>query len=166
MVEDFIRSKGLLTLGSRLRRIGERLQAETQQVMAEHGVPLQAGQYPILAALDENGPLSIGALANALGVSQPGITRSVGQLARQGIVTVERSDADQRTRMVALTDTGRQWVEHGRTVVWPLIEACVAELAAGQSGPLLAQLDHLEQGLAETSFAQRIAASQGVRSHG
>lgn len=166
MVDDIVRTKGHLALGSRLRRIGERLQAETQQVMNDHGVPIQAGQYPILAALDENGPLSVGALASALGVSQPGITRSVGQLARQGVVTVERSDADQRAKVVDLTDAGRHWVEHGRRVVWPLIEVCVAELTAGQSGPLLDQLDHLEQGLAETSFAQRIAASNGAQNHG
>lgn len=166
MVEDIVRRKGHLTLGSRLRRIGEQLQAETQSVMAAHGVPIQASQYPIIAAIDENGPLSIGDLAEALGVSQPGITRSVGQLASQGVVTVRRGRKDQRTRLVDLTDLGWDLVRQGRAEVWPQIESCVASMLAGRSGPLLDQLDHLEDALRQASFTQRIAASGKDRDDG
>ncbi|MGO7161526.1 transcriptional regulator, partial [Rhizobium johnstonii] len=35
MVEDVVRTLGFLCMGSRLRRIGERLQADTQQVIDE-----------------------------------------------------------------------------------------------------------------------------------
>ena len=166
MVDDIVRRKGYLTLGSRLRRIGERLQAETQRLMAEHEVPIQASHYPTLAALDENGPLSINELADALGVSQPGVTRSVGLLAKQGIVTVRRGKTDQRTRLVSLTDRGREIVGHGRRIVWPQVEACVAEIVADQSGALLDQLDRLEAALDEASFVQRAARSPGSRDNG
>ncbi len=96
MVEDFVRRKGYLTLGTRLKRIGDRLQADVQQLIDAEGGTVQTGQYPLLAAIDELGHLTIGELADALGVSQPGITRSVGQLAKQGIVTVARGQEDQR----------------------------------------------------------------------
>lgn len=166
MVEDIVRRKGYLTLGSRLRRIGERLQAETQQLMTEHEVPIQANQYPLLLALDENGSLSIGELAAALGVSQPGVTRSVGQLAKQGFVKVRRGSKDQRTRLVELTAPGRETVRHGRLQVWPQIEFCVQQMVDGQSGPLLEQLDRLEEALQAASFKQRVSKACGGNDNG
>ncbi|MGO8658329.1 transcriptional regulator, partial [Rhizobium ruizarguesonis] len=69
MVEDVVRTLGFLCMGSRLRRIGERLQADTQQVIDEAGLSIQAGQYPFLAAIDRAGPLTIGELAQAVGIT-------------------------------------------------------------------------------------------------
>ena len=161
MVEDIVKRKGYLTLGSRLRRIGERLQAETQRVMDRHNVPIQANQYPLLGALDENGPISVNELAEALGVSQPGVTRNIGQLEKQGIVAVAHGRNDRRIRVVSLTETGRDIVRRGRSQVWPLLESCIADIMSDASGPLLEQLDHLENGLGEASFLKRIAELEG-----
>lgn len=160
MVEDIVRSKGYLTLGSRMRRIGERLQGEVQQVMDARQMPIQASHYPLLGALDENGPLTIGELAEALGVSQPGVTRNVGQLAKQGIVAIRRGSKDQRTRIVALTEAGRAVVREGRDVVWPQMKSCLAGILAGRTGNLLDQLDILEDELLAMSLMQRIAKAK------
>ena len=165
MVEDIVRGKGYLTLGSRMKRIGERLQGEVQQLIDGRGVSIQAGHYPLLACLDENGPLAIGDLAEALGVSQPGVTRTVGQLARQKVVAVRRGRQDQRTKLVELTAGGRALVDEGRREIWPEIVSCLTEIMEGRSGDLLAQLDALEDGLKAKSFAVRVAESAGNRNH-
>jgi hypothetical protein len=52
--EDIVRSFGFLTLGSRLKRIGERLQADTQRIMDDMELALQASQYPFLASVDRH----------------------------------------------------------------------------------------------------------------
>lgn len=166
MVDDLVRKKGYLTLGSRMRRIGERLQAEVQQVMDERQVPIQSSHYPLLGALDEAGPMSIGDLADALGVSQPGITRSVGQLAKQKIVAIRRDKSDQRRTVVALATLGQQLVDDGRKTIWPQIENCLVEILSGQSGSLLDQLNILEDGLRDSSFSQRIARMKGSQADG
>ena len=85
-MEDIIRSLGYLTLGSRLKRIGEQLQADTQRLLDGLEVPVQSSQYPLLAALDRLGPLPVGELAQSLGITQPGVTRSVALLADLGLV--------------------------------------------------------------------------------
>ena len=156
-MKDIIREKGYLTLGTRLKRIGERLQADVQQLMDARDVPIQAGQYPLLAALEANGPLTVGELVDALGVSQPGITRSVGQLAKQGVVTVKRGAKDQRTKVVTLTDRGLTLVVAGKEDLWPQIDECLADICDGQPAPLLDQLDRLEDALRERSLFQRIS---------
>ena len=160
MVEDIVRAYGYLTLGSRLRRIGERLQADTQRIMDELGVPLQASQYPLLAALDRHGALPIGELAAAVGITQPGATRSVAQLARIGMVRAAPAAGDQRQRIVSLTRKGEEQVALARRTVWPRIEAAVADLCDGRAGPLLEQLAAIEDGLAALPLDRRDAGKK------
>lgn len=160
MIEDIVRAYGYLTLGSRMRRIGERLQADTQRIMDELEVPLQASQYPILAALDRLGPLSIGELAAAIGITQPGATRSVGQLGRTGMVRAVPGPEDQRQRIVSLTRRGEEQIAFARCHVWPRVEAAVADLCAELDGPLLGQLAAIEDGLAASPLHRRAAGKR------
>jgi DNA-binding MarR family transcriptional regulator len=155
MVEDIVRRRGYLTLGTRLKRIGERLQGDTQRIIDAGGAAVQASQFPFLAALDDLGPLTVGELAAAIGVSQPGATRTVGQLAKLGLVTLRPGRDDQRQRVVTLTAKGRQTVDLGRREIWPRVVAAVADLCGDLSGPLLDQLAQLEDGLAEQPLDQR-----------
>ena len=155
MVEDIVRTSGLLTLGSRLRRIGERLQADTQQFIDETGLGIQAGQYPFLAAIDGAGPLTIGELAQSVGITQPGATRTVGQLLELGLVDMQPAPDDQRRRLVSLTEKGKQLVDVSRADVWPRIAAAVADLCGSLDGPLLDQLATIEDGLAAASLIRR-----------
>ncbi|MGV1759746.1 MarR family winged helix-turn-helix transcriptional regulator [Rhizobium sp. A22-96] len=155
MVEDIVKSLGLLCLGSRFRRIGERLQADTQQIIEELGVSIQSAQYPFLAAIDGNGPLTIGELAQAVGITQPGATRTISQLLELGYVDMQASAEDQRRRLISLTPKGQDIVAYSKQSVWPRIEQAVAELCGDMSGPILQQLAVIEEGLAEAPLARR-----------
>lgn len=155
MVEDIVRSLGFLCLGSRFRRIGERLQADTQQIIEELGVTLQAAQYPFLAAIDRAGPLTIGELAQAVGITQPGATRTVSQLLELGYVDMQASAEDQRRRLISLAPKGQALVDYSKRSVWPRIEQAVRELCGELSGPILEQLVAIEDGLAEAPLARR-----------
>jgi DNA-binding MarR family transcriptional regulator len=158
MTEDVVRQLGYLTLGTRLRRLGERLQADTQRILDEHGVTIPTAWFPFLAALDRIGPSTIGALAEAVGVSQPGATRALAQLADAGLVAVSPGADDQRQRFVALARPGQRLVSTAKREVWPLIEAAVRGLCAAGRGPLLDQLAAIEDGLAAAPLDRRAAA--------
>ncbi len=154
-MEDIIRSLGYLTLGSRLKRIGEQLQADTQRMLDGLEVPIQSSQYPLLAALDRLGPLPVGELAQSLGITQPGVTRSVALLTELGLVEAAPSNDDQRRRMISLTANGQRLVDRAKRDVWPRIENAVAHLCKGLSGPILEQLAAIEDGLATTPLDRR-----------
>lgn len=160
MNDDIVRRKGYLTLGSRLKRISDRLQTEVQNLMDQNNVPIQAFQYPLLASIDENGPMEIGVLATTLGVSQPGVTRSVARLAEQGFVDLTRGTTDRRSRVVSLTEAGRNVVTHGRVDIWPRIEQCLDAIITDRPGSLLEHLNRLEDGLQEKSFVSRVAEEE------
>jgi len=155
MVEDVVRAFGFLTLGTRMKRIGERLQADTQRIMDDMDVPLQASQYPFLAALDRLGPLTIGELADAVGITQPGATRTLAQLVDLGMVTARHAPEDQRRRVISLSRKGQLVIEHAKREVWPRLEKAVADLCGELSGPLLGQLATIEDGLAALPLDRR-----------
>jgi DNA-binding MarR family transcriptional regulator len=155
VVEDIVRALGFLPLGSRFRRIGERLQADTQRIMEEMGAPLQAGQHPFLAAIDRHGPLAIGEIAEAVGITQPGATRAVKELVELGLLRAEQAPDDQRRKVISLTVAGQDLVDEAKRTVWPRIHDAVEDLCAGLTGPLLDQLAAIEDGLAEKPLNRR-----------
>lgn len=64
-------------------------------------------QFSMLALLHLRGPLTIGALSDALGVERTTLTRNLGPVEREGLVTVRSDVKDARARIVALTAKGR-----------------------------------------------------------
>jgi DNA-binding MarR family transcriptional regulator len=157
VVTDIVGELGHLTLGSRLKRLGERLQAQTQVLLAEADIGLPASHCPLLAALDRLGPLTIGELAQVMGISQPGVSRMVENLQSDGFVTSQRMKGDRRLRPIVLTKTGRQLIARSKEIAWPRVEAAVADACAGGSGQLLAQLSALEEALAAAPLHIRAA---------
>jgi DNA-binding MarR family transcriptional regulator len=156
VVEDIIRSFGFLTLGSRMKRIGERLQADTQKIIDARDEPIQTSHYPFLAAVDRLGPLTVGELAEAIGITQPGATRTVGQLVELGTLESKPAPDDQRRRIISLTAEGQRLVAASKREVWPHIRDAVIDLCGDLDGPLLDQLAAIEDRLAEAPLDRRV----------
>jgi DNA-binding MarR family transcriptional regulator len=160
MVEDIVREFGYLTLGSRLKRIGERMQGDVQRLLKMKGFEVPSSMLPLLAALDRNGPMTVGELVLALGVTQPGVTRSVSLLASQKLIEVKRDPGDKRNRPVSLTAQGQNLVQHCKAFLWPQVEQALADICDGLEGPLLAQLNRLEDELARKPLDRRVATGK------
>jgi DNA-binding MarR family transcriptional regulator len=155
MVEDLVKDFGYLTLGTRLKRLGERLQAQTQVLLEQAGFDVPASHFPVLGALDSLGALSVGELTEALGVSQPGVTRMLDKLETEGLVQSVQSEDDRRVRRIALSKSGRQVVTRAKRTAWPVIEAAVADACSGAARPLLAVLTAFETAIAAVPLNAR-----------
>ena len=154
-MHDVVKELGFLTLGTRLRRIGESLQAQTQELLANNGMDMPAAHFPLLAALDRLGPLGVSELSLAVGVSQPVVSRSLIGLEGTGLVESQTADADRRVRRIRLSHQGHELVQHAKQSVWPVIEAAVAQACEPLTGSLLDQLAMLEAALEHAPLKQR-----------
>jgi DNA-binding MarR family transcriptional regulator len=164
MVQDVVKEFGYLTLGTRLKRLGERLQAQTQVLLESADIDLPASHFPILAALDRLGAMNVGELTEAVGMSQPGVTRLLDKLEAEGLVRSTQRADDRRVRTIALTKSGRQLISLSQRTTWPVIEAAVADACAGRAQPLLAALAALEEALAAAPLsirAERLRSGEG-----
>lgn len=154
-MEDVVKALGHLTLGTRLKRLGERLQAQTQAVLDGAGISVPASHFPVLAALDRLGPLSVGELTEAVGVTQPGVTRLLDKLESEGLVQSRQVQDDRRIRTISLSRSGQQLVARAKRIAWPMVEAAVTNACAGPAEHLLAQLGALEDALASAPLNVR-----------
>ena len=165
-MKDVVKRLGHLALGTRLKRLGDRLQAQTQVILDDAGVPVPASHLPPLAALNELGPMTIGDLSRALGVTQPGVTRMTAALEAAGLVRSGAAEDDGRARVVTLAPAGQQLLVRLRRRTFPLIEAAVRQACDDDSGRFLAQLAQLEDALEEMPLARRAArAAPAGRRH-
>jgi len=155
MVQDIVKELGHLSLGTRFKRIGDQLQAQAQALLAAAGMDMPASHFPLLAALDRLGPLGVGELGQAVGVSQPVVSRSLRGLEAEGLVQSASVEGDLRMRRVRLSRKGQQLVQRAQAEVWPAIEAAVAQACASLQGSLLEQLAGLEAALGEAPLQQR-----------
>jgi DNA-binding MarR family transcriptional regulator len=154
MTGDFVRNQGYLTLGSRLRRIGERLQADAQVMFVEVGIDLPVALMPTLHSL-MNEDMTIGELASSVGIAQPGVTRNVAQLEALGLVKASRDGKDKRVRRVSLTPKGRGVVSLAISDLDQWIIRAVGEICEPLEGRFLDQLAALEDALAALPLHRR-----------
>jgi DNA-binding MarR family transcriptional regulator len=89
MPQDTLSDFGFLFLGSRMKRLAERMQADATRIFEATGHGrLFAAFNTILATLDRHGDVAIGDLVNLIGISQPAITRTVAGMVEKNFVTL------------------------------------------------------------------------------
>ena len=158
MSADVLKERSALFLGSRLKRLAERMQGDVVHIAERAGVAIQPSQYPLLATLDRYGPQTIGALTQAMELSQPGVTRMAAKLAQMQLVSIDRLHKDQRHKTVSLTEAGVVAMERSKLTIWPQVERAVEDLLEGLEGPLLHQIEAVERRLSATPLDQRARA--------
>ncbi|MGZ8282035.1 MAG: MarR family winged helix-turn-helix transcriptional regulator [Allosphingosinicella sp.] len=82
------------------------VEKEVRRRFAEMGMTLP--RFDVLATLDRHGELTMGALSDALLVSNGNVTQLVQKLIRDGLVELHKPPADRRSSRVRLTPEGRQ----------------------------------------------------------
>lgn len=152
---DLLAGLGVGFLGSRLKRLAERMQADAAEVARSLDLPVQPAQMSLLMAIRMYEPISVGELAERLQLAQPTVTRALGPLERDGFVEARRAPGDQRTKRLVFTDKGRTLMARIQTELLPRIEPAAAELVAGLGGDFMLGLSQAEARLAERSLLAR-----------
>jgi len=89
-----------------LRRAARRISDMYDDMLAPTG--LRATQFVILATLGASDGLSVKELADKLDLDRTTTGKNLRPLERDGLVAVRVSEADRRTRAIALTTAGRR----------------------------------------------------------
>lgn len=161
---DALADLGFLFLGSRMKRLAERMQADATKIFEAggHGRLLPAFNV-VLATLDLQGEATIGELGDLIGVSQPAITRTVSAMVESGLVTNETHEGDQRIKVVRLTDDGRRKVAHLKATAWRQIREAARDLSVeAGSADILERLAAYEAKLVEKPLNTRSGEKAGL----
>lgn len=160
---DLLTRLGHMSLGSRLKRLGEAMQSGVAAELARRGLAVQPAQVPLLVALDEGGPMTVGALGAHIGISQPGVTRALARLETLGLVAPADAAADRRRRPVRLTEAGTRLIRTLQADLLPAVDRAVRALCAEPGGDFLAIITALEDALRRSPLDARIDRTSSSR---
>lgn len=120
-----------------------------------------AAQWRTLTILRDHGALRIGELARLSRVTQPGMTRLVGQMADQGLVTRATDAADSRATVVDATPLGLEALQTWLLQLTAALAPHFADLAPEEWEALRTTASLLTRKLDRTRAASAPATAAG-----
>jgi len=159
---DFVKDIGLLALGSRLRRLSDRIMASGAEIYRQTEIDFEPRWFPVYSLLAERGPMTVGVCARELGLTHAAVSQTARAMAKKGITTSRKDTADERRRFLELTDKGRALLPQLRDI-WADIEGGVREAVDYGGVDILAAIEGIEQALAVQGLSERVAAVRTQR---
>jgi len=114
---DFLRTQGVLSLGSRLRALSDQLFKEGDLVYKRHGIAMHGRWFPIISLISlSNEPISVTYIANETGFSHPYVSTQAHKMIKLGYLKDQRCKKDERRRLLSLTSKGEMLIEQAKPV--------------------------------------------------
>lgn len=152
---DQMQSFGSLSLGSRLKRLSDRMMQEVSVLYQAQGIPLNPSFFPLLNLLLQQGALTVTEAAERLGVSHPAVSKIARKMLAEGWLMKKADPQDVRRQPLFLTEQSHQLLEQIQPV-WREIKAYLDELIGQQQYPLLLSIDEFEHQLNQQGFVEPI----------
>jgi DNA-binding MarR family transcriptional regulator len=128
-------------LGAMAARLGRRLIAMEQPILARHGVSMWA--YVVLNGLAGGEVRTQAALATSIGADKTRLIPVLDDLQDRGLITREPDPGDRRARLLGLTGTGRELHRAVQAEIRDAEDRLLAELPASDRDAFLRTLSAL-----------------------
>lgn len=141
-------------LGTQLRTLLELLDGELESIYAEEGLDYRPRFTPVLRALLDESPLTVGQIATKAGISQPAATQTLNLMLARDWVEPQADPADARRRLYAPSAKALDALPRLQAI-WAATGGAARGLDAELSVPLSGLLDEAIAALRARSFPQR-----------
>lgn len=105
---DLISDLGALAIGSRLKRLSDRMMKSVSEIYKSSGVNFESKWFPIFYVLSREGEKGIMEIAEILNISHPGVIQIAKEMEKAGWIASVKSGADARKRHLKLTEKALQ----------------------------------------------------------
>lgn len=151
---DVLRELGALALGSRLKRLSDRLMQDGIRIYRETGVAFEPRWFPVFYYLSRVGPSAVMDIAKGLGITHPSVNQVAKEMIAANLVAPYKDTKDKRKRVLALTRYGKAQLPE-LELIWRDIAAALAELLEETQVDFLGYMETIERGLDNRDFRSR-----------
>ncbi|HEX9512186.1 MAG TPA: MarR family transcriptional regulator [Puia sp.] len=148
-----INQAGILAISTRLQRLSDQLRKDGLLIYKANGIDFEPKWFPVVYTLHIKPVLSVVEIAAEIGYSHPSTISLLKELEKQKLIRSGRDKADERKRLIRLTDKGKVLVEQMQPV-WKIMTAAVTELT-DTANNLMRAIDEVEEQMKRQSFSQR-----------
>lgn len=153
-MKEKININGVITLGSRMKRLSDLLFLQAQEVYDSHSENFKASWFSILATIKTEENIDFKTLANRHNVSSSAISQTMKELEKNSFVKIETGN-DKRSRIITLTQKGKEAVEKLQPIL-SKIQEVLSEIIGNDAGPLIESLETIESKLRQKTLAERV----------
>jgi DNA-binding MarR family transcriptional regulator/ribosomal protein S18 acetylase RimI-like enzyme len=122
---DLIKELGYLAIGSRMKRLTERLMRSGHIVYKSQKIDFEPRWFPVFYLLQSaQAPLSISEIAKTLRLTHPAVIQITQMMTKKGLIQSSKDEKDRRKRQLSLTQKGKNLVP----VLEPIWEDFVAAI--------------------------------------
>lgn len=105
---DYFDELGEVALGSRLKRLSDRIMSDALNVYKHMGQDIQPKWFTLMSLLYEKNSVSIVQASELLGLTQPCISQFSKELIKNNLVKVSPDANDLRRKLLSLTPKGKR----------------------------------------------------------
>lgn len=158
MQHDFLNELAELALGSRIKRMSERMLGSASDIYQEFGLNINPKWFTLMALLDvkDNNKqvLTIVEASNLLGLSQPALSQFSQQLQNQKLIKIIKDPSDSRKRILSLTPQGRKQIREMKPI-WNAVQQAAIDLCTEHNNDFYRSLLLLEKSFSSESLLSR-----------
>ncbi len=146
---------GCLSLGSRLKRLSDRMYKDVASIYQQQGIELNPTYFPLFNLLHQHGPLSVTQAADILNVSHPAISKIAVKM-QQAELIYKTPDADDERRYFLALDKKSM---HLLSKIDPILREMRTHLDTlinAQKHPLLDSLTEFEHIYEQTGLVKPV----------
>jgi DNA-binding MarR family transcriptional regulator/N-acetylglutamate synthase-like GNAT family acetyltransferase len=109
---EFYNKVGKMALGSRLRRLSEKLTEQAGEVYQVYDINMNPKWFPVFYTLARGEDKSIMQIAQEISHSHPSVSTIVKEMVKNGVAQEIANKADGRKNFIRLTDKGQEINQH------------------------------------------------------
>jgi DNA-binding MarR family transcriptional regulator len=143
MTVDLIRELGELAFASRLKRLSDRLSRDVYRLYKSQNLNFEPRWFPVFYLLRDGRSMAVTEIAAVLGMTHPSVNQISNAMSRRGILTSSRDAADERRRLLRLTEEGKALVPE-LEAIWSEIRSAAKMMISDVCPGILNSISDLE----------------------
>ncbi|MDO1446462.1 bifunctional helix-turn-helix transcriptional regulator/GNAT family N-acetyltransferase [Rhodocytophaga aerolata] len=159
---NFFSKTGKMALGSRLRLLTAKITDDAAQIYALYQVELSPKWFPVFYILSEEGEKTITEIAQAIGHSQPSVSKIIKEMTVAGLVKENLESPDKRRNSVLLTQKGKELSEKIK-VQYLDVDAAIENIISEATHNLWEAMAEWEFLLEQKSLLRRVQEQKKMR---
>lgn len=150
---NIINELGILAIAARMQRLAEQIRKDGVLIYKAHGIDFEPKWFPVMYTLYVKPVLSVVEVSAEIGYSHPSTISLLKELEKQKLIKSGKDKADERKRLVQLTEKGQLLISQMKPV-WEVMIAAATQLTETENN-LMKAMEEVEQQMELQGFYQR-----------
>ncbi len=152
---DLLQTLGEIGMGSRLKRISDRLMKVTQQVYTSQNIDFDPYLFPTFNTIINLEKTTNTKIREVLHITQPAVTQSLHKLFKRDLIALSLDDEDKRKKWIQLSPKGEVLFLQLQPI-WSVLDQTVKQFTVYDAPSLLEHVNYFEEQLKNGTFMNTV----------